>query len=521
MKIKKGLQILNELYISSKRPTKSYTKEELLKAYEKLCVENNTIIESYKSFFEEDSKVPCSFVVQDCNSHPIIAEVKIFPLNIDKRFLDFKRFYTNDNGKLNISLPTDKFKVVISKGVQYENLTFEIDLCNKEELTKSVKLKTILNLNELHWYGGDLHHHSVFSSPKHGGTDNVVETPKEVRMSMESVGLSFGALSDHHNIFNHEIWKSEEDERFTPIISKEISTSNGHVLSLNVPVDVIYKIPKEEERTKDYLKKEFLRVTDEIKQYGIAQLNHPKDRQQAISLNMDFYDMLEIYDTIEVWNGSNPLEKGSSNYDAFEMWIDLLKEGRRFSATTGSDTHNIRVDDYNDDFTKLILMLDKYNGDEEIVLYLKDVINTVYNDVKLWIEETLGSGCVSTYIYQDDKLNPKNILESLKNGYSFLTNGPIFIPTFDNKNIWESINDKSNININFKIVSKKPLKELIMYTDKGEIVLSEDLKNISMENYFYDYSFSLNNYDLSQYKFVLFKVKGHFTNQAFTNPIML
>ena len=60
---------------------------------------------------------------------------------------------------------------------------------------------------------------------------------------MRAMGLSYGALSDHHNTLNHDIWRAQEKEDFLPIVSKEISTTNGHVMALGVEKDVIYHAP--------------------------------------------------------------------------------------------------------------------------------------------------------------------------------------------------------------------------------------------------------------------------------------
>ena len=81
---------------------------------------------------------------------------------------------------------------------------------------------------------------------------------------MKSLGMQFGALSDHHNVLNHEEWQ-RQNNNFTPIISKEISTSNGHVLQLGVDDDVIYEIPKGKERTTEKLRNEFIRICSEIR----------------------------------------------------------------------------------------------------------------------------------------------------------------------------------------------------------------------------------------------------------------
>lgn len=157
----------------------------------------------------------------------------------------------------------------------------------------------------------------------------MVESPSEVCNSMMAMGLFFGALSDHHNVLNHEAWKKEKKENFLPVISKEISTSNGHVMALGVEEDVIYAIPDDKDRTDEKLRNEFQRIVQQIKdEKGLAQLNHPRDLSVSISWNPDFYDMINIFETVEIWNGSNPMLAGSTNDMAYRLWVELLRQGR-------------------------------------------------------------------------------------------------------------------------------------------------------------------------------------------------
>ena len=145
---------------------------------------------------------------------------------------------------------------------------------------------------------------------------------------MRAMGLAFGALSDHHNTLNHDAWRAQEKEDFLPVVSKEISTSNGHVLSLGVEKDVIYHVPGEE-RTEEALRSEFRRIASQIRgEGGIPQLNHPRDYSVSTSFNPAFYDMLDIFQTMEIWNGSHPMYYGTVNADAAQLWRELLEQGR-------------------------------------------------------------------------------------------------------------------------------------------------------------------------------------------------
>lgn len=163
------------------------------------------------------------------------------------------------------------------------------------------------------WIAGDLHHHSVYSSRLYGGTDPVTESPQEVCNSMMASGLGYGALSDHHNTLNHKEWSSVQQ-------IKDLG--------------------------------------------GMPQLNHPTDRQTAISWNPEYMDIITIFETMEIWNGSKPMIQGTSSADAVKLWIELLEKGIYLPATTGSDTYNTRCDDYE--------IFAAGMGEEVVILDIKD-----------------------------------------------------------------------------------------------------------------------------------------------------
>lgn len=500
-------------------------------------------------FYKEEtddsvSKSTVQLTVTNENNEGIIAQAKFFPIKNSDTIetfnkldgqINFMRAYTQPDGSLTIDLPIitgdfTQYLLEISKGSEYEILNVEI--CAKADSLIKINqtLNRIIDMQSLGWHPGDLHHHSIYSSPVHGGTDDVIESPLEVAYSMQAVGLTYGALSDHHNILNHSEWEKTRSENFTPILSKEISTSNGHVMSLNVPIDIIYDIPDDKHRTEEFLRNEFIRITDQIRSLGgLAQLNHPRDLSPAISLNPKFTDMIEVFDTIEIWNGSNPMFYGTTNYAAALLWLELLEEGRFIPATTGSDTHNILANDYHK-------MLDKLTW---LIHTTKPILTTLPSELQSeatyliclyekttpllekWAEESLGTGCVKTYVYLEKECSPKSILNSLRNGNSFLTNGPILVPSIENKLPGETLETaKSKINIDIKLVSNKPLNNLYLYSNNGK-VHHIVLNNTTPTNKYFDYSQQLKDFSIQGVEWIFFVSASDCTNLVITNPIFI
>lgn len=319
--------------------------------------------------------------------------------------------------------------------------------------------------NNRRWYAGDIHQHSHYSSPLYGGDDNAPDTLEEVYEFMCSKGLSFGAASDHHNILNHSEWKKFESTDFIPIISKEISTGNGHVLALNVPEDIIFTAFKQND---EKVRAEFIRICREIRRLGgIAQLNHPRDRKAPISFPERFTDLIHIFDTMEVWNGSETMELGTKNGDAFELWLSLLKKGLYLPATTGSDQHRIK----------------EYMAERQIKTYVNI-----------------------------EKLTRNNVLGALKKGNSFLTSGPFVDIKINGKSYGETVEHTGDITLDISIKSDKEVDKLYIYDNINEII------ELDINDSCFSRSMNIKVVDT---RWMLFVVGSDTYNKAITNPIFL
>ena len=480
--------------------------------------------------------------VTDADGNPLVAEVKLFPVTADvteETFTyadfcpDFIRAYTEEDGGFVCETETGRYLLEVSKGSEYSIERKVIEVKEKEETRETISLKRFVNLSEKGWYVGDLHHHSVYSSPMYPpqGTDYVFDTPQEVMMSMRAKGLTFGALSDHHNVLNHREWEGMKKEDFLPLLSKEISTSNGHILSLNVDPDVIYQIPQPEDRTEEYLRNEFIRTTKEIRENGgYPQVNHPRDMQKAISFPPEFTDMIEIFDTMEIWNGSHPLADGTTNDDAYRLWISLLEEGRFLPATTGSDTHDIRLVTWMLSFSYVTGLYHEVKKQYDSLSeenrakaeYFLGMLEPQFETLQVWFKTNLTSGCVRTYVHAPGERTPKNLLDNNKAGHSFVTNGPVLIAGIGGKGMGETAGfpvEAEEITAHLTILSNRPLTKLFVIQNGGrceELLLPE----VEEENGCFDYSGDVT-FSAKDAKWVFFRVSADYTVQALTNPIFL
>ena len=494
---------------------------------------------------DKDAPLGNIYVETRRNGKGTPAQVKLFKLLPGEEAGTFDRVngkitmireMTGFDGCLSRKLPVGKYVIEISKGSEYEIITDDIEIAEGKFSKKEYDLNRFVNLESEGWMPGELHHHSIYSSPVFNGDDDVVETPEQIANSMMAMGLAFGALSDHHIILGHAAWKANKRDHFVPIISKEISTSNGHVMAMGVDKDVIYAIPDDEHRTDEYLRNEFVRITDEIKENGgLAQINHPRDLQKSISWNPDFNDMLDIFETMEIWNGSNPMMSGSTNDAARNLWLDCMKRGLFIPATTGSDTHNICADDYHVLFDQVMDTYDAIRDNKDVLekeypqetAVMTGICEQLLPILEKWAETCLTSGCVRTYVHFDttapreETHTPASIMNILRRGNSFLTNGPILIVKVNGKTSGEKIKIESDdqvLDIEIRLLANRRLKELKVCTENGirKVIPLKDKK----ENGFYDYSMSIKEAALSD-NYMYFTAEDDCTNLAITNPVIL
>lgn len=475
------------------------------------------------------------YIETKCHGQGTPAQVKLFKLLPGETPETFNRVngkitmirdITGFDGCLSRKLPVGRYVVEISKGSEYEIITDSLEVTENKYEKRQYELNHFIDLSDDGWIAGDLHHHCIYSSPVFGGDDDVVESPKEVANSMMAMGLRYGALSDHHNVLNHDYWRACKRDDFTPIVSKEISTSNGHVMQMGVEKDVIYKIPDDEHRTDEYLRAEFVRITDEIKANGgLPQINHPRDLQRSISWNPNFEDMLDIFETMEIWNGSAPMMMGSTDYAAYELWLKCLRKGLFLPATTGSDTHNIAADDYHVLYDNILDTYDliKENKSELEEKYTEEahvfelICESLLPILEKWAETCLTSGGVRTYIHAGKDREQKNLLQTLKSGHSFLTNGPILIPTVNGKLPGEKLCGEKELHIDLKLLSNRELTKLEVHSENG--LLQEIELDAKKENGFYDYSRKIEQ-TIKEDRFVYFIAKSDCTNLAISNPVI-
>ncbi len=468
---------------------------------------------------------------------PGYAQVRVYPAfersgsgfnPIRDGQIEFWRAQTDANGTVCMQLPSGRpLMLEVTAGLHVSSFTAAFELAPGGTYTAYADLRTLINLRARGIRSGELHHHSIYSSPAYGGTDHVVDTAADVYGSMRAAGLDFGALSDHHNTLNHKEWLSFQSSAFTPIRSKEISTSNGHVNQHGAAEDVIYRIPAGEKRTDEYLRSEWLRVTKRIRDLGgLPVINHPCSWQSAISFPERFSDMLSMFEGMEIWNAATPYLEGFPNTRALALWYNSLNRGVYLPAVCGSDTHNIMANDYQAISGMLKEICEageaEYTSMPEAAkrgydwfVRARDAALQLYEP---WAEQCLGTAAARNLVSAGAAADENGILDAIRNRRNVLTNGPLLIFAVNGAQPGDTAAVGGSAHINVELYAKKPLQVLTLTGRKGTRTFP--LTPRAERDGLTDYSISLD-LDVAGEEFLVAAADGGITNMAIANPVFL
>lgn len=324
-----------------------------------------------------------SGIVVDEAGEAIVASIEVTNLANSVR----TRYQTDILGRYDVALEAGDYLLEFTKGYEFSPVELNITVENRlRQRQTPVTLPRAINMPALGWYGGDLHQHSSYEEAQQDVSD--------ILISNLANGLSWGALTDHNTIDGREEWiragrvAGGPADAFVAIPGLEVTTDRGHILVL----DANQLIDPTAAGTAD-----IERIIGEARAEGATlQLNHPH-----LDKPMGFLDwqLHEQFDLLEIWNGKAGPPVAGTNERSKLSWYQLLDEGVFIPATGDSDNHDIggghvwsRGSDKKDD---------------------------------AWMSRGLFSGDPRTYVHVTGAVTSDSILEALRAGRSFVTNGPL------------------------------------------------------------------------------------------------
>lgn len=363
--------------------------------------------------------------------------------------------YTDWDGNFQIDVPQGIYQMEITKGPEYEKKVIEISVIDNSQLEMNIKLKRLYDLTKIGWFGGDTHMHTTYSDGK--------QSVEQLALACSAAGLSWAVLSDHNTIAGKNEWLSFANHKMITIPGEEVTTEIGHINALGIDQLIQWKPAT----TDEDIKKIFTSIHS---QNAIAQINHPFDLKDPFE---KIY--VEDFDLIEIWNGgAPPIAKGIGNQEAQEYWYKLLNQGKKIPAVASSDCHDI-YSAYSLlgllPLEMVVQILQRELPNSEFIEYAKNNELTLRN----WVKYGLFPGTPRTYV-KVSKLNQENILKALKNGKSFMTNGPLVLVDVNGVEPGETALISQKMMLNISIMSNTPINELRII-QSGQTVHSISIKD--------------------------------------------
>lgn len=188
---------------------------------------------------------------------------------------------------------------------------------------------------ELTWLKGDFHTHTLYSDGKF--------TLDELADKALRRGLDFIFSSEHNTYSASLAWGRHVPEGFLVGRAIEVTTLGGHWNALGLLPHQLIDPQVDNINDRQGMDASLVAAVREVhKSDGFAVINHPFAECKCCGWSFSFHDHM---DGIEVWNG--PWKRHAvdeSNEKAVDKWDALLREGKFFTASGGSDIHEPRFE---------------------------------------------------------------------------------------------------------------------------------------------------------------------------------
>ena len=391
------------------------------------------------------------------------------------------RAFTNAMGGYALNLDPGEYTLTFSKGHEYATVTRTVEVESlKTYYQQDVRLQPLFDSYAKGWLAGDCHQHTYYSD----GIDSV----DGITVGNAANGLYFGFLTDHNNSrgvpeYNGACMIPVRTENGVPryfhgMDGVEVTSEFGHYNALGSgltlePYDLKFTEAERNSKEKMQIVREKIQyIADCITRVGgVAQMNHPYSSTTMGMANwiaMNDYEVYDLYDTMEIWNGYFCPPDGAlfttqnsmnQNYSSKLLWFSLLnamKQGHPFHAATGgTDNHDVSGKTTANERAKRV----------ENPASLQEYYDT-------WVGSAMYNGMPATYTYFGDKeLTMENAMEALKAGHSFVTSGPIVLADIKGKIYGEKVEAAAGeaLSLNCDIWNRDGLREIRVVVN-GEIV---------------------------------------------------
>ncbi|MDR2911721.1 MAG: hypothetical protein LBV38_00240 [Alistipes sp.] len=491
--------------------------------------------------------------VRNSAGEPVIAEIQLHSGReySPYRYSAIRVFPTDRDGRFYFLIPRGhegtEFRLIVTKGSEYEFVEVPFGVEAQHNTTVDVNIARITDdLTRKGWWGGDAHQHSVVPY----GSDGY-EPYNEVALQNVASGNSWGSLSEHRHFNSTESFVGEvktlrtdfagNGGKFFPLEGYEWTSSDrdaqGHMNVFGHGKEMLLSSTFAPETDTEKRNAEHARRILTFQGAGaFVQANHPAGGRLRFMREVGF-DRAWFVDAWEIWNDGDrriPLRpwEEAENPAAFERWFEALNMGIRMVGTATTDAHNIdfpakRYGDGGTIATFGATVSDTLNPDGSLKEPSGDSSDNRSDDAEAaqmaaftiaYLQNGHSHGDIRTYVHLPRDINEADLLTGLRNGQSFMTNGPLLFASLngqepDARYGHEAVvgpDGKATLSID--LLSNRNVEMLYVIAD-GELMCKIP---VNADRYRGELTL-----DLTGKRWVMVDVWGDRLTRAYTNPIFL
>ena len=322
--------------------------------------------------------------------------------------------YHSENGDFTQPLPPGKYRIVVTRGIEFDHAVQTVDLPAHQIITVNATLRRIVDTTG--WVSTDFHNHTTVSGDNYCGTDDRI-------INLAAEHIEFAPATEHNRIYD---WQPHVDKLG---LSHHVRTCTG--IELTGPGAHLNAFPLKDFRYRQdngapkwdpdpRINAIALRRFEGDRENRWVHLNHPdvprffNDRDNDKQADGGFTHLESFVDAGEFWwstilSGSPNRDDG--RHDRVFGWLQLLNQGRRVWNIAVSDAHKVTQG---------------------------------------------GVGGWRTYVPsatdEPAKIDIAETLNHARNGHSFVTNGPFMVVTTDDgKGPGDTIRSNGTVMLNVRV----------------------------------------------------------------------
>ena len=280
------------------------------------------------------------------------------PVNLgpDQRAHGCRDQYFSERGNFRVQLPPGRYRVVVTRGIEYSHLAREVTLKAGETFAFSGTLKHLVDTRG--WVSADYHNHTTQSGDNICGTDDRI-------ISFAAEGVEFAPTTEHNRLYD---WRPHIErlglsKYFQTVPGMELTGSGAHFNSF--PFE---PVPFTQDNGAPVWNKDPRITAITLRDWQGAepdrwiQINHPDMVANFTDADGDgradggFRGLATFIDGIETQNyspsellGGRPFKIGRDAKTGKEsvsfirefIWLQMLNRGHRYTAMAVCDAHTV------------------------------------------------------------------------------------------------------------------------------------------------------------------------------------